>query len=111
MSSQTESPIERVLESFERLTADISSRFTYIPVDQLPDAIESALRHLVETLDVDRSTVFELTETEEVVRTLHYWARPGVAPMRTRDTVALRWYLDRLRNNDVVRFGDIERDL
>ena len=111
MPSETESPIERVLESFERLTADISSRFTYIPVDQLPDAIESALRHLVETLDVDRSTVFELSETEEVVRTLHFWARPGIAPMRARDAEALRWYLDRLLNNEVVRFGDLERDL
>jgi formate hydrogenlyase transcriptional activator len=111
MPNDVSSPIERVLESFERLTADISSRFSYIPVDELPNAIEAALRHLVEALDVDRSTVFELAENEDAVRTLYFWARPGVAPMRTQDSESLRWYLGRLRDNEAVRFGDIERDL
>jgi len=111
MSSETSNPIERVLESFERLTADISSRFNYLPVDELPDAIEAALRYLVETLDVDRSTVFELVEGGDVVQTLHFWARPGVSPMRVGDVAAMRWYLERLRNNDVIRFSEVEADL
>jgi formate hydrogenlyase transcriptional activator len=109
--SDNAQPIERVLESFERLTADISSRFSYIAIDELPGAIESALRQLVETLDVDRSTVFELVENGDVVKMLHFWARPGVAPMRVSDVGALSWYLARLRNGEVIRFGDIERGL
>ena len=111
MSHASASPIERVLESFERLTADISSRFSYLPVEELPDAIEAALRYLVETLDVDRSTVFELVEGADAVQTLHFWGRPGVSPMRVGDVAAMRWYLDRLRNNEVIRFSEVEAEL
>jgi formate hydrogenlyase transcriptional activator len=111
MPSENDRSIERVLESFERLTADISSRFSYIPIDELPGAIETALRQLVETLDVDRSTVFELVENGNAVKMLHSWGRPGVAPMRAGDMAGLTWYIGRLRKGEAIRFGDIEGNL
>jgi formate hydrogenlyase transcriptional activator len=111
MPNDTSSSIERVLESFERLTADISTRFGYIAIDQLPNAIEAALQYLVETLDVDRSTVLELAEKEDTIRTLHFWGRPGIAALNTQDAEALRWYLGRLRSNEVVRYSELEREL
>jgi formate hydrogenlyase transcriptional activator len=111
MPNENARPIERVLESFERLTADISSRFSYIPIDELPGAIESALCQLVETLDVDRSTVFELVENGVAVKMLHFWARPGVAPMRLGDVEGLSWYIGRLRQGEAIRIGEMERDL
>ena len=111
MGNQNAGSIERVLESFERLTADISSRFSYIPIDELPGAIESALRELVVTLDVDRSTVFELLENRDTLKMLHFWARPGVAAVRVGDMAGLTWYIGRLREGEAVSFGDLEGNL
>ena len=111
MSSQPSAVLERELEAFERLTADISSRFTYLPVDELPGAIEGTLRHVVNALDVDRSTIFELSESGDAVEGMHFWARPDVPPMRLPDTESMAWYLDRLRRGELVRIGDVEHEL
>ena len=48
MSSEHPAALERELESCERLTADISSRFSYLPVDEVPGAIEDTLHRIVE---------------------------------------------------------------
>jgi transcriptional regulator with GAF, ATPase, and Fis domain len=103
--------VERELESFERLTADISTRFSILPVDELLGAIEATLQRIVETLDVDRSTVLELSEDGDAVESLHFWARPDIPPLRLPDALALSWYLGVLRRGEIVRVSDAERDL
>ena len=111
MLSEYLDPVERELESFERLTADISSRFGYLPVDELPGAIEDTLHRIVETLDVDRSTFFELSDTGGTIEAMHFWARPDIPPLRLSDAEGLRWYLGRLRRGEIVRVVEAERDL
>ena len=111
MPSEHLDPVERELESFERLTADISSRFGYLPVDELSGAIEDTLHRIVETLDVDRSTFFELSDTGGAIEAMHFWARPGIPPLRLSDAEGLRWYLGRLRRGEIVRVVEAERDL
>ena len=85
MSNHEPSDLDRELASFERLTADISSRFNLLSADELPSAIEGTLQRIVEALDVDRSTVLELSKTEDVVEAMHFWARPGISPLRLPD--------------------------
>ena len=93
------------------LIADISSRFSHLPVDELPGAIEATLQRVVETLDVDRSSVFELAGSVDAIVALHFWARPGVPPLRVNETAGCRWYFGRLWRGEMVRIGDLERDL
>ena len=111
MSSEHPAALERELESCERLTADISSRFSYLPVDEIPGAIEETLHHIVETLDVDRSTVFELSDSGDTIEALHVWARPEAAPLSLPEAQDLQWYLGFLRRGEMVRVSDAERDL
>jgi transcriptional regulator with GAF, ATPase, and Fis domain len=108
MPSEQSRPVERELESFERLITDISSRFGHLPADDLPGAIAGTLQHIVEVLEVDRSTVFEFSEDGSTIEATHFWARPGVAPMRHDDAAALDWYLGRLRQGEVIRLSSIE---
>ena len=103
--------LERELESVERLTADISARFNLLAPDELLGAVEGALRYVVETLDVDRSTIMELAETEDVIEGVHVWARPEVPPLAITDLRALPWLLSVLRRGEVVRIAETERDI
>jgi formate hydrogenlyase transcriptional activator len=107
MSSEPSRPVERELESFERLISDISSHFGYLPVDELPGAIAGTLQHIVEMLEVDRSTVFEFSEGGGTIEATHFWAKPGVAPMRHEDAAALDWYIRRLRQGEVIRLASL----
>jgi formate hydrogenlyase transcriptional activator len=111
MSNSEPSELDRELASFERLTADISSRFNLLSADELPGAIEGTLQRIVEALDVDRSTVFELSETEDAVDALHSWARPDLRPLRLPDVTTLTWFLGRLRRGETVRITRAARDI
>ncbi len=103
--------LERELASFERLVADISTRFNLVPADELPRAIEHTLQRVVETLDVDRSTVFELTEKADVVEAVHSWARAELPPARLADVTAMSWVQERFRRGEVVCICDADRDI
>jgi transcriptional regulator with GAF, ATPase, and Fis domain len=111
MPSEQSHPVERELESFERLITGISSQFGYLPVDELPGAVAGTLQHIVEVLDVDRATVLELSEGGGAIESMHFWARSGVAPMRREDAEPLEWYLTRLRNGEIVRFATLQDSL
>jgi formate hydrogenlyase transcriptional activator len=103
--------LEHELASFERLAADISSRFNLLSADELPAAIEATLQRVAETLDVDRSTVLEFTEATDGVEAIYVWARDDVPPLSLPDVKAVPWYLGQLRRGEVVRVADLERDL
>jgi formate hydrogenlyase transcriptional activator len=103
--------LDRELESFERLAADISSRFNLLSADELPGAIESTLQRVVEALHVDRATVFEWSEDEHGVEALHSWVRPDLPPLRLPDVKELAWYLNRLRSGETVRITDPACDI
>lgn len=53
-------------------------RFINLPPDQVDQAIENALRCLVEALHVDRSTLGHLSEDHRDIVVTHSFARPGV---------------------------------
>ena len=65
---------------FEALLADLSAQFVNLPADRVDDAIQSAQRSIIETLELDRSTLFQFSDVDggDLIYT-HYWARPGVA--------------------------------
>jgi hypothetical protein len=57
---------------FETLLAEISSRFINLRADQIDGEIESAQRRICELLDIDRSSLWQVTEREPgVLRLTH----------------------------------------
>ena len=47
---------------FETLLAEISSRFVNAPADQIDGEINDAQRRICELLDIDRSTLWQISE-------------------------------------------------
>ena len=79
-------------------------RFQRLPADQLDDAIGESLRGLVETLDVDRTSVNQLSEDGASYTTTHGYARPGIRPPEfgVEFATALPWYTEQARHGRKV---------
>jgi formate hydrogenlyase transcriptional activator len=65
---------------FEQLVATLAARFVDVSLEQVDDAILDSQRRIVETLDLDRSTLWSDTGSGDLVAT-HIWARPELPPM------------------------------
>src|SRR4051794_33767791 len=79
----------------ERLLADLGSRFSSLPEDQVDGEIELWMRRLVEMLGADRSSFSELRPEGLVVT--HTYAVPGIDPTpRGLANVRLPWLVDQL---------------
>ncbi len=63
---------------FEALLADLSACFANLPSDRVDQAIENALRCLVEALRADRATLGRLSEDGQDLVVTHAFAVPGV---------------------------------
>ena len=109
VSAEAPSPAEPELRErlrFETFLADLALRFQRLPADQLDGAIGESLRGLVETLDLDRSSVLELSEGDTSCRITHGYARPGVTPMEfgLEMATALPWYTEQVRRGRMLVF-------
>jgi PAS domain S-box-containing protein len=61
----------------QRLLADLSTRFVALPSAQVDAAIEETQRLIVETLGLDRSTLWQIAEDTPGLVLTHCWQRPG----------------------------------
>src|SRR3954468_17577014 len=78
--------------AFERLLADLSSRFANVPGNNLEVEIEDALARLLDFLGFDRSTFFEFGDGGSIV-VLCSMAVPGVEAIpRGALDLPLPWY-------------------
>jgi formate hydrogenlyase transcriptional activator len=81
--TQSEVDLRKELEDrlqFETLLANLSTGFVALPADQVDGGIQDAQRHIVETLGIDRSTLFQYSERRKEVILTHFWVRPGLLP-------------------------------
>ena len=69
--------IDRAL-GFEELLSKISTRFLNLPVDVIDANITDSLQELVEFLDMDRSTLYQLDNNRAIFVLTHFWSRPGI---------------------------------
>jgi transcriptional regulator with GAF, ATPase, and Fis domain len=99
-------------DPFEHLIAELSTKFTGLPVDQVDGAISEALRRLVEVLGTDRSTLVEVFENDSSLRVTHAWAAPGIAtfPEDTAETLP-RWYATTIARGVTLRLCRLPDDL
>jgi transcriptional regulator with GAF, ATPase, and Fis domain len=99
-------------DPFEHLVAELSTRFTGMPVERVDGEIAEALRRLVEVLDTDRSTLVEVLEDGRAVRPTHSWAAPGVVPFPEDATEALpAWWAATLARGESLRLSRLPDDL
>jgi PAS domain S-box-containing protein len=63
------------------LLAAISSLFVALPSEQINAAIEETQRLIVETLGLDRCTLWCRAEREPDMALVHSWQRPGCTPL------------------------------
>ncbi len=94
----------------QRLLADLSSRFVALPSENVDAAIEETQRLIVETLGLDRSTLWQVAEDGPGMILTHCWQRPGPPRcppgFRTQDT--LPWACATLMRGDILCFSSVD---
>jgi formate hydrogenlyase transcriptional activator len=88
---------------FDRFVADLMTRFTGLPAEDVDGEIERGLQLLVETLGTDRSSFMQL-QADRLLSLTHSWARPGferVTPA-VSSPLALPWYYGRLARGETI---------
>ena len=68
---------------FEQLVSELSVQFIDLPASDVDTAIRESQRTIVEALDLDRSTLFQLSNDGDMLYT-HGWWRPEVAALPAR---------------------------
>ncbi|RPI07015.1 MAG: GAF domain-containing protein [Zetaproteobacteria bacterium] len=93
---------------FERLLADLATSFVGLPPEEVDGAIEDAQRRVVETLGLDRSSLFQLS-SDGVMTLTHTWVVPGLpaAPRRIDATEHFPWCYAQAMQGKVVRFSSL----
>lgn len=113
---------------FEELVLKISTRFITLDPEDIPGGIDEALRRIGEFAQVDRSYIFMSNDSgprgemppESMDLMVHEWCGRGVRGsaeimrevtdtpenvQRNRD--ARDWFLDRVRNQEIIRVDDL----
>jgi formate hydrogenlyase transcriptional activator len=86
---------------FEILMTDLSARFVSVTSETMDDEIVSALRQIVETLDLDRSVLGQVIGGEGFVVT-HAWYLPGLEPLPGFAVKELPWLAGVLARGEAV---------
>ena len=94
---------------FERLVGELGAELGNLHPGEVDRSIEDALGRLVRILGLDRSALFQVTESGDFVHT-HQWTRPGWAPPLARVSARERfpWHLARVRAGELVSFGTLD---
>lgn len=75
---------------FERLLSEVSSSLIDLPNRRIDEVIDQALRRIVTTLGIDRSTLLDVDPASGRFHATHSWAQPGFLPTPT--TLSSRAY-------------------
>lgn len=101
-----QSQLDKRLLEFESLLTELSGRFVHMPAPRIDSEIESALRLTVESLGVDRCTVFQLSEEESHFRATHSWKAEGIQPSPSViPAMEIPWVTKRLLRGEIIKFS------
>ena len=95
---------------FEALIADLASQFVNLDSDGIDGAIEDAQRRLVEALGIDRSALWQASDTERKLVLTHHWSRPGLELLNraaTTSSARFPWMVSKLLQGELVCFSSI----
>lgn len=92
---------------FEMLLTELSARFVGVSSASIDDEIVSALRQIVEALDLDRSVLGQLAESGKGFVHTHCWYRPGLVPLSESAVKDLPWMASMLARGEAVCISHI----
>jgi len=90
---------------FERLLAEISTLFINLPADQIDKEIDGAQRRICELLDIDRSTLWIISEDDPGTLLLaHIYQPPGIPspPERMSARDSFPWTTQKVLGGETV---------
>jgi PAS domain S-box-containing protein len=93
----------------QRLLVALSSRFVAMPSDHVDAAIEETQRLIVETLELDRSTLWQLAEHGSKMVLTHCWQRPGWEPLPSHYSTngMLPWAKAKVMRGEIISFTSV----
>jgi PAS domain S-box-containing protein len=94
----------------QQLLANLSTRFVGLQSGQVDAAIEETQRLIVETLGLDRSTLWQVEEHSPGMKLTHYWQRSGfpALPQGFSTEENLPWAHARLTCGESICFSRVE---
>ena len=94
----------------QQLLADLSTRFVELTSEYVDAAIEDTQRLIVETLGLDRSTLWQLAEHGPGLVCTHCWQRTGWPPLPARFPTEdrLPWAQATVLRGEVVCFSGLD---
>jgi formate hydrogenlyase transcriptional activator len=103
-----EADLERQLH-FERLIAELSTRFINLPAHALDGEIELSQQRVCEALSIDRSTLAQLNPVNKGVDFTHSWAVAGLNRTEKYSTMEhLPWCTSRILLGHSVCFSHVD---
>ena len=94
----------------QQLLAELSTRFVALQSEHVDAAIEETQRLIVETLGLDRSTLWQLAEHGPGMVCTHCWQRPGWPPLPPRFATEdkLPWSQAKILRGEVICFTSLD---
>jgi formate hydrogenlyase transcriptional activator len=104
--------LQRALEDrlrFERLVCDLAAEFVNLEPDAVDGAIREAQRRIVQALDLDRSSLFQLSDEDGRMHFTHYWSADEFPPPPHGLDIAkaFPWVLGKILEGQLVRFESV----
>jgi len=101
------SALERAVQ-FEHLVSELTAAFVDLPPQAVDAAIERALQLLLEALDLDRCTVFQVEDSGQDLRLTHIAARAGLPEPQGLMAAEFPWSAARILRGEVAAFSTPE---
>src|SRR5882672_10145295 len=92
---------------FEMLLTELSTRFVSVTSASIDKEIVDAQRRIVQTLELDRSTLVQLHDNERFVLT-HSWQLPGLSPFPGFAVKELPWMASAILRGETVCFARVD---
>jgi len=97
---------------FDRIITRLSTNFINLPLDQIDDGINEALRVIGEFTGADRSYIFLFRDNLQRMDNTHEWTAPGIRSFRGRlinlATKDFPWFMERMLRQEVVYAPQVE---
>ena len=92
---------------FEKTLSALSARFVNLPPDRVDSQIAHELKMLAEFLEMDRITVFTISEIDSMLRAVQSYTSSGVEPApELIEFDRLTWTKKKILNGEIVFFSD-----
>ncbi len=93
---------------FEYFITELSAKFINLPVEEVNEQIENGLKLVVTALEVDRSSLFQLSEDGTEMLVTHSFAQKGLEPTpRIQVQKDFPWAASKLQQGEILRISSL----